>query len=90
MQIIRNPKRSEWAGMLERPHIDVSALRETVLGVLNDVREGGDEAVKKYEKKFDKVELESLAVSEEEMAEFLSTRSDFTFQAVRLRCSQLC
>ena len=69
MQIIRNPKRSEWAGMLERPHIDVSALRETVLGVLNDVREGGDEAVKKYEKKFDKVELESLAVSEEEMAE---------------------
>lgn len=89
MQIIRNPKRSEWAGMLERPHIDVSALRETVLGVLNDVREGGDEAVKKYEKKFDKVELESLAVSEEEMAEAESLVSDELKNALNAACENI-
>lgn len=89
MQIIRNPKRSEWAGMLERPHIDVSALRETVLGVLNDVREGGDEAVKKYEKKFDKVELESLAVSEEEMAEAEALVSDELKNALHAACENI-
>ena len=89
MQIIRNPKRSEWAGMLERPHIDVSALRETVLGVLNDVREGGDEAVKKYEKKFDKVELESLAVSEEEMAEAEALVSDELKSALHAACENI-
>lgn len=89
MQIIRNPKRSEWAGMLERPHIDVSALRETVLGVLNDVREGGDEAVKKYEKKFDKVELESLAVSEEEMAEAEALVSDELKSALNEACENI-
>ena len=89
MQIIRNPKRIEWAGMLERPHIDVSALRETVLGVLNDVREGGDEAVKKYEKKFDKVELESLAVSEEEMAEAESLVSDELKNALNAACENI-
>lgn len=89
MQIIRNPKRSEWAGMLERPHIDVSALRETVLGVLNDVREGGDEAVKKYEKKFDKVELESLAVSEEEMAEAEALVSDELKNALNAACENI-
>lgn len=89
MQIIRNPKRSEWAGMLERPHIDVSALRETVLGVLNDVREGGDEAVKKYEKKFDKVELESLAVSEEEMAEAEAFVSDELKNALNAACENI-
>lgn len=89
MQIIRNPKRSEWAGMLERPHIDVSALRETVLGVLNDVREGGDEAVKKYEKKFDKVELESLAVSEEEMAEAEALVSDELKNALNEACENI-
>ena len=89
MQIIRNPKRSEWAGMLERPHIDVSALRETVLGVLNDVREGGDEAVKKYEKKFDKVELESLAVSEEEMAEAESLVSGELKNALNEACENI-
>lgn len=89
MQIIRNPKRSEWAGMLERPHIDVSALRETVLGVLNDVREGGDEAVKKYEKKFDKVELESLAVSDEEMAEAEALVSDELKNALNAACENI-
>lgn len=89
MQIIRNPKRSEWAGMLERPHIDVSALRETVLGVLNDVREGGDEAVKKYEKNFDKVELESLAVSEEEMAEAEALVSDELKNALHAACENI-
>lgn len=89
MQIIRNPKRSEWAGMLERPHIDVSALRETVLGVLNDVREGGDEAVKKYEKKFDKVELESLAVSEEEMAEAEALVSGELKKALNAACENI-
>lgn len=89
MQIIRNPKRSEWAGMLERPHIDVSALRETVLGVLNDVREGGDEAVKKYEKKFDKVELESLVVSEEEMAEAEALVSDELKNALNAACENI-
>lgn len=89
MQIIRNPKRSEWAGMLERPHIDVSALRETVLGVLNDVHEGGDEAVKKYEKKFDKVELESLAVSEEEMAEAEALVSDELKNALNEACENI-
>lgn len=89
MQIIRNPKRSEWAGMLERPHIDVSALRETVLGVLNDVREGGDEAVKKYENKFDKVELESLAVSEEEMAEAEALVSDELKNALNAACENI-
>lgn len=89
MQIIRNPKRREWAGMLERPHIDVSALRETVLGVLNDVREGGDEAVKKYEKKFDKVELESLAVSEEEMAEAEALVSGELKNALNAACENI-
>lgn len=89
MQIIRNPKRSEWAGMLERPHIDVSALRETVLGVLNDVREGGDEAVKKYEKKFDKVELESLAVSEKEMAEAEALVSGELKNALNVACENI-
>lgn len=89
MQTIRYPKKSEWAGMLERPHIDVSALRETVLGVLNDVRKGGDEAVKKYELKFDKVELDSLAVSEAEMAEAEALVSDELKQALKTACENI-
>lgn len=69
MQIILYPDKSEWGSYLQRPHRDSSELRDTVHGVLSDVRERGDEAVKEYELKFDKVALSSLAVSEAEMDE---------------------
>ena len=69
MNIIRNPQRSEWAKIVERPHLDVSELNETVASVLADVRKRGDDAVKGYELKFDHVDLDSLVVTEEEMEE---------------------
>ncbi len=69
MNIIEYPKRQEWASITARPHLDVSQLNDTVARVLADVRQRGDEAVKEYEQKFDHVQLLSLAVTEQEMAE---------------------
>ena len=46
MQIIRYPDKKEWGSYLQRPHRDASELRDTVRGVLSDVRNRGDEAVK--------------------------------------------
>lgn len=69
MNIIRYPKRSEWQKIVERPHLDVSQLNETVASVLADVKLRGDEAVKGYELKFDHVDLASLEVTKDEIAE---------------------
>lgn len=69
MNIIRYPKKEEWAEIVERPHLDVSTLNATVAEVLNDVRENGDGAVRRYEEKFDHAKLGSLAVSDEEIAQ---------------------
>ena len=69
MNIIRYPERSEWAKIVERPHLDVSQLNETVASVLADVKRRGDDSVKGYELKFDHVDLPTLAVSEAEMNE---------------------
>ena len=76
MNIIRYPERSEWQKIVERPHLDVSELNQTVAGVLADVRTRGDEAVKGYELKFDHVDLTSLEVSEAEMVEAEALVSD--------------
>ena len=46
MHIIRYPERSEWKKIVERPHLDVSELNQTVAAVLADVKTRGDEAVK--------------------------------------------
>ena len=84
MRIIEYPQPSQWADIVERPHLDVSQLNAVVESVLADIREHGDVAVKQYEEKFDHVALQSLAVSEAEMLEAESLVSDELKDALRL------
>lgn len=84
MNIIKYPNRSEWTSLLERPHRDASELRETVQTVLDQIRQYGDSAVKAFEEKFDKVRLDSLAVSEAEMAEVEGLVADDLKEALKL------
>lgn len=69
MNIITYPERSTWNELLKRPVMNTDTLRDTVLEILNRVRTEGDWAVMEYEEKFDKVTLQSLAVSEQEFAD---------------------
>lgn len=84
MQIIKYPGRNEWAQLVERPHLDISQLNGVVSSVLDDIRQRGDEAVKHYEQKFDKVELSSLAATEAEMTEAEALVSDELKAAITL------
>lgn len=67
MRIVRYPEREVWKKILERPHTDISALNGVVDGILEDVRNNGDEAVLRCELRFDGVSLQSLAVTEGEI-----------------------
>ena len=69
MKKILYPSKSEWAEMLRRPVLNVETLFENVGTILKEVRTNGDKAVIEYEERFDKVKLESLAVSEAEIKE---------------------
>ena len=84
MRIIKYPKREQWAEIIERPRLDLSQLNATVASVLADVKQRGDEAVKEYEAKFDKVALTSLAVTEQEMDEAESLISNDLKDAIIL------
>lgn len=83
MEIIKYPSRKEWPALLARPLMDVSALFDTVRTVLDEVRAEGDSAVKRYEEKFDKVQLFSLGVTPEEMEEAERLVSDELKEAIR-------
>lgn len=63
MRIVRYPEREVWKKILERPHTDISALNGVVDDILEDVRNNGDEAVRRCELRFDGVSLLSLAVT---------------------------
>lgn len=84
MKVIKYPQPAEWDELLKRPTKDAADLNETVSAVLNRVRQEGDEAVKEYERLFDKVELSCLAVSEKEMDEAEAIISDDLKEALKL------
>ena len=84
MNIIRYPEKSEWSKLVERPHLDVSQLNETVAAVLADVKKRGDDAVKGYELKFDHVDLPSIVVTDEEMQEAETIVSQELKEAIQL------
>ena len=84
IQTVLYPGREDYAALLQRPHKDAADLGSIVAGVLQDVRREGDTAVLRYEEKFDKVCLASLAVSEEEIQEAEHLISDELKQSIRL------
>lgn len=67
MQIIKYPSPSEWNTILKRPSFDTTSLNSVVHAVLDDVKMSGDKAVLEYEAKFDKVDLVTFSVSDEEI-----------------------
>ena len=84
MDIIKYPVREEWSKLTERPHLDNTQLQTTVEQVLNEIRQQGDQAVKKYEEKFDHAQLDSLAVSEQEIDEAMTEIPSELLDALKL------
>jgi len=66
MQVISYPDKKDWHTLLKRPSQDFTSVKNAVQNILDDVRQRGDEALKTYTKQFDKIELDSLIVTEEE------------------------
>ena len=84
MEIIKYPSRETWETIVRRPQLDVSQLHETVSTILEDVQNNGDKAVLDYEKKFDHANLESLAVSEQEICDAMKMVSEELLDALKL------
>lgn len=84
MQIFKYPSKETWAQILARPVFDSTSLFDTVQTVLNDVRLRGDEAVKEYTDKFDKVTLSHIEVTKDEILEAEKSVSAQLKQAIEM------
>ena len=67
MQIIQNPKPSQWADVLQRPTQSFETLNIVVDEVFTAVNQSGDKALKTYTKTFDGVDISSFLVSSSEI-----------------------
>ena len=83
MRNIIYPKKETWAKILKRPTQTVKEIETTVNQVFEDVQKNGDTAMKKYTKKFDKVAVKSLKVTQEEISIAVEAVSSELKQAIQ-------
>lgn len=69
MEIVKFPKQTEWKSLLKRPQFDFKELYEKVQTVIDTVKNNGDKALIEYTEQFDKVHLDAIEVSPNEIAE---------------------
>lgn len=89
MKTIKYPSKKDWLELIKRPVIDSASLEATVKTILLDVRENGDNALKKYSQEFDKVVIENLLVSNEEFIFAEKSVSEELKQAIQLAKSNI-
>ena len=83
MRNIIYPKKETWFEILKRPTQTVKEIETTVNQVFEDVQKNGDTAIKKYTKKFDKVAVTSLQVTQEEISIAVEAVSSELKQAIQ-------
>ena len=65
---LKDLNEKELSGLFNRYGSDFSSLlTDTVIPIVNDVKKNGDSAVKKYTSKFDKVKIDKLTVTTDEI-----------------------
>jgi histidinol dehydrogenase len=89
MKTYFNPDKNLWPQILQRPMLDVSGLYETVQSVLNEIKQSGDQALQKFTKKFDGVDLEDFRVPEKEITEAENQVSPDLKKAIELASANI-
>ncbi|WP_421804778.1 histidinol dehydrogenase [Flagellimonas sp.] len=89
MQRINYPKPVEWDEVLKRPTQTFTDIEEIVNSIFKEVQADGDAVIKKYTAQFDKVTLESLLVTDDEVEKASLAISDALKQAINLAKSNI-
>jgi len=84
MKTVLQPAPDTWAELLKRPTLDTSSLDATVQRILDEIRDDGDDAVRRYTDQFDGVQLDRLAISEADLAAAENQLSDELKAAIKM------
>jgi len=89
MKIFENPNPKDWSNLLERPTKSVDDIEAIVNDVFSEVKANGDNAVKSFTSKFDKVDLDNFVVTEVEIEEAIERVSKKLKKAIKLAKSNI-
>ncbi|HEX8334160.1 MAG TPA: histidinol dehydrogenase, partial [Segetibacter sp.] len=77
------PVREQWLKLLERPALETSSLEASVSNILMEVKENGDEALRRFSSMFDKLNISKLQVTAAEIDEAIVNVDSSLKQAIQ-------
>jgi len=89
MNILYNPKKSEWSEILKRPTQTVADIEQTVNQIFREVQTKGDWAIAKYTELFDGTSLQKIVVGSGEIEEAEVAVSEELKDAIKLAKSNI-
>jgi histidinol dehydrogenase len=89
MKIYINPSQETWTELSKRPQLELEFLDSSVRNVLNRVKKSGDDALRELTLQYDKVSIQALRVSEEELADAEKTLSPSLKEAIRTAAANI-
>lgn len=89
MKLIKYPVKENWKEILQRPSINSNSLQDKVKLVLNDVKQNGNTAIKKYTLQFDGVDLNNFAVTGSEISEAVKLLSAELKNAIQIAANNI-
>jgi len=89
MQIIIQPRVEEWEELLKRPEADAAQLDKSVQKILQQVKQKGDTAVRKYSRMYDGVSLDKFEVSKKEIIAAADSLPEALKQAIFIAANNI-
>lgn len=89
MQLYNNPSRSTWKQLTQRPQIELEFLESSIRNIINRVKKSGDQALKDLTLQFDKVSIDNLVVSRDEIADAEKSLSSELKDAIKTAAANI-
>ncbi|MEO9965676.1 MAG: histidinol dehydrogenase [Reichenbachiella sp.] len=89
MILAKNPKKTEWKSLTQRPELKQQNLQQLVNEVFQAIQEEGDKAVLSYTKIFDKADIKEMRVTPEEVDIACKRIPDDLKAAIRLAAENI-
>ncbi len=89
MKKLLNPSRSDWSEICNRPAQDMAELEQLVLEIFKAVEKNGDEAIARYTKQFDGVNIVDIRVSRSSIKEAERLLNDELKNAIKTAYSNI-
>ncbi|HZY77915.1 MAG TPA: histidinol dehydrogenase [Cyclobacteriaceae bacterium] len=67
MRTVIDPPKSEWPSLCQRPSLELEFLDSTVKNIINRVKLSGDDALKEFASRYEKVQLDKIELTKKEI-----------------------